>query len=65
MINTPAEGSLETPLPVLLAASLGAAVGAPGDTCLPWTTGVRGEQPNRNRVDDHRLPAASGAALTR
>jgi hypothetical protein len=37
---------------VMLAASLGGAVGAPGDTCLPWATGVWGEQPNRNRVDD-------------
>ena len=47
----------ETPtLIVMLAASLGDAVGAPGDTCLPWATGVWGEQPSRNRVDDHRWP---------
>jgi len=25
-----------------------------GDTCLPWATGRAGNQPNRNRVDDHR-----------
>jgi hypothetical protein len=29
----------------MLAASLGGAVGAPGDTCLPWATGVWGERP--------------------
>jgi len=33
------EGSPETPtLIVMLTASLGGAVGAPGDTCLPWAT---------------------------
>jgi hypothetical protein len=47
----------ETPtLIVMLAASLGDAVGEPGDTCLPWATGVWGEQPSRNRVDDYKWP---------
>jgi hypothetical protein len=28
----------------------------PGDTCLPCKTGRAGNQPNRDRVDDHRWP---------
>jgi hypothetical protein len=47
----------------MLAASLGGVVGAPGDTCLPWATGVWGEQPIRNRVDDHGPPHSARRSL--
>ena len=41
---------------VVLAASLGGAVGAPATPVYLGRPAARGEQPNRNRVDDHRWP---------